>query len=87
MAATVQLRIDDQAVSVPSGTTIWDAARQHGIAIPALCHSPRLRPVGVCRLCVVDVVKEAAANVLTNDALDPYGKIPEFNFCAVCIEH
>ncbi len=25
---------------------------------------------------------EAAANVLTNSALDPYGKIPEFKFCA-----
>jgi len=26
---------------------------------------------------------EAAANLLTNEALDPYGKIPEFKFCAV----
>ena len=26
---------------------------------------------------------EAAANLLTNDALDPDGKIPEFKFCAV----
>ena len=26
---------------------------------------------------------EAAANLITNDALDPYGKIPEFKFCAV----
>ncbi len=26
---------------------------------------------------------EAAANVLTNPALDPFGKIPEFKFCAV----
>ena len=26
---------------------------------------------------------EAAANLLTNDALDPYGKIPEFKFCAI----
>jgi formate dehydrogenase major subunit len=26
---------------------------------------------------------EAAANLLTNDAIDPYGKIPEFKFCAV----
>ncbi|MDH5453984.1 MAG: formate dehydrogenase subunit alpha, partial [Paracoccaceae bacterium] len=26
---------------------------------------------------------EAAANVLTNPALDPYGKIPEFKFAAV----
>jgi formate dehydrogenase major subunit len=26
---------------------------------------------------------EAAANLLTNEALDPYAKIPEFKFCAV----
>jgi formate dehydrogenase major subunit len=26
---------------------------------------------------------EAAANVLTNSALDPFGKIPEFKYCAV----
>ena len=26
---------------------------------------------------------EAAANLLTNDALDPFGKIPEFKFCAI----
>jgi formate dehydrogenase major subunit len=30
--------------------------------------------------------REAAANVLTNDALDPFGKIPEFKFCAVRVE-
>jgi formate dehydrogenase major subunit len=30
--------------------------------------------------------REAAANVLTNDALDPFGKIPEFKFCAVRLE-
>ncbi len=29
---------------------------------------------------------EAAANLLTNEALDPYGKIPEFKFCAVTVE-
>jgi formate dehydrogenase major subunit len=27
--------------------------------------------------------REAAANVLTTDKLDPFGKIPEFKFCAV----
>lgn len=27
--------------------------------------------------------REAAANLLTNDALDPWGKIPEFKYCAV----
>jgi formate dehydrogenase major subunit len=29
---------------------------------------------------------EAAANILTNSALDPYGKIPEFKFSAVKVE-
>ncbi len=29
---------------------------------------------------------EAAANILTNAALDPYGKIPEFKFAAVKVE-
>jgi len=30
--------------------------------------------------------REAAANVLTTDKLDPDGKIPEFKFCAVKLE-
>ena len=29
---------------------------------------------------------EAAANILTNPQLDPFGKIPEFKFCAARIE-
>ncbi|HEX9584009.1 MAG TPA: molybdopterin dinucleotide binding domain-containing protein, partial [Gammaproteobacteria bacterium] len=29
---------------------------------------------------------EAAANVLTNPALDPFGKIPEFKFCAAKVD-
>jgi formate dehydrogenase major subunit len=30
--------------------------------------------------------REAAANLLTIDEIDPMGKIPEFKFCAVKIE-
>ncbi len=30
--------------------------------------------------------REAAANLLTNEALDPFGKIPEFKFCALQVE-
>jgi formate dehydrogenase major subunit len=29
---------------------------------------------------------EAAANLLTNDALDPESKIPEYKFCAVSVD-
>jgi formate dehydrogenase major subunit len=51
----VTLTIDGKSVTVPDGTSVWEAARQSGVAIPVLCHDPRLKPVGVCRMCVVDV--------------------------------
>ena len=55
MASELTLTIDGREVTVPEGTTVWQAARQAGVEIPVLCHDPRLTPVGVCRLCVVDV--------------------------------
>jgi CRP-like cAMP-binding protein/Fe-S-cluster-containing hydrogenase component 2 len=51
----VTLSIDGRDVSVPKGTTIFDAARLNGIHIPTLCHQQNQAPVGVCRVCVVDV--------------------------------
>src|SRR6478735_12332138 len=51
----VTLTIDGQQVTVKAGTTILDAAAQLGIEIPVLCHDDRYDPVGVCRMCVVDV--------------------------------
>jgi formate dehydrogenase major subunit len=52
---TVTLTIDGREVTVPEGTTIWAAAKDAGIDIPVLCHNERYDPVGVCRMCVVDV--------------------------------
>lgn len=53
--STVTLTIDGREVTVPKGTTIFDAARLNGIPIPTLCHQQNQVPVGVCRVCVVDV--------------------------------
>jgi formate dehydrogenase major subunit len=58
---TVSVTIDGRSVTVPDGTTIWTAARDTGIDIPVLCHSERMDPVGVCRMCVVDVGGRAYA--------------------------
>jgi CRP-like cAMP-binding protein/Fe-S-cluster-containing hydrogenase component 2 len=55
MSDSVALTIDGRDVSVPRGTTIFDAARLNGIAIPTLCHQQNQTPVGVCRVCVVDI--------------------------------
>ena len=57
----VELTIDGQPLRVPAGTSIWEAARTAGIEIPALCHDPGLEPVGVCRMCVVDVGERVLA--------------------------
>ena len=61
----IRLSIDGQTVEVPEGTRIWEAARAAGIEIPVLCHDPRLSPVGVCRMCVVDVGERALTTSCT----------------------
>jgi CRP-like cAMP-binding protein/Fe-S-cluster-containing dehydrogenase component len=63
----VQLTIDGLPVTVPAGTTVFDAARIHGIAIPTLCHQQNETPVGVCRVCVV----EAGGRVLSASCVRP----------------
>jgi formate dehydrogenase major subunit len=68
--ATITLTIDGQTVEVPAGTTIWDAARNAGIEIPVLCHDPRLPPVGVCRVCLVDVGEKRLTASCTRAAED-----------------
>jgi len=55
MNGDVSLTIDGRSVTVPAGTTIFDAARLNGVPIPTLCHQQNQTPVGVCRVCVVDV--------------------------------
>lgn len=51
----IEITIDGRKVGVPAGTTIFDAARANNIAIPTLCNQQNENPVGVCRVCVVDV--------------------------------
>ena len=55
MTDQITLSIDGRDVTVAKGTTIFDAARLNGIPIPTLCHQQNQNPVGVCRVCVVDV--------------------------------
>ena len=53
------LTVDDREVTVPHGTTIFDAARLAGVTIPTLCHQQNQTPVGVCRICIVDCGERA----------------------------
>jgi predicted molibdopterin-dependent oxidoreductase YjgC len=51
----VSLSIDGQPVEVAEGTTILSACASIGMKIPTLCFLETLKPVNVCRLCVVEV--------------------------------
>jgi CRP-like cAMP-binding protein/Fe-S-cluster-containing hydrogenase component 2 len=77
--ALIELTIDGKKISVPVGTTVFDAARLNDIAIPTLCHQQNETPIGVCRLCVVDVgarvftascVRPAEAGMVVNTSSD-----------------
>jgi len=55
IGAQIGVTIDGQALKVPIGTTILDAARRIGVKIPTLCYHEDLCVAGVCRICVVEV--------------------------------
>ena len=51
------ITIDGNVYQFKSGQTIYEVARENGIYIPVLCHHERIKPVGACRICVVEVEK------------------------------
>lgn len=51
----ITLAIDGRQVTVPAGTSILDAAKTIGAAIPTICYHPNLTANAVCRLCTVEV--------------------------------
>jgi NADH-quinone oxidoreductase subunit G len=55
MTKNVTLTIDGKQAVVPEGTVIVDAARTVGIDIPVFCYHPKMEPVGMCRMCLVEI--------------------------------
>jgi formate dehydrogenase major subunit len=73
---------DMQALGVADGEFVRVVSRRGEVTVKAVgSHKPSRGSVFL-----PFHFKEAAANLLTIDALDPYGKIPEFKFCAVRVE-
>ena len=50
-----RVTINGRRVKLPEGGVILDALRAAAVEVPTLCHDPRLKPVGACRLCVVEI--------------------------------
>ncbi len=53
--ATVTFSLDGTEVTAPAGQFLIAAAEQAGTFIPRFCYHPRMKPVGMCRMCLVEV--------------------------------
>src|SRR5271169_5298060 len=53
--ATVSFTLDGRVVTAPAGEFLIAAAERAGTFIPRFCYHPRMKPVGMCRMCLVEV--------------------------------
>src|SRR5512133_3895531 len=71
MAKQINLKINGISVTVPEKTVIVDAAKMAGIDIPVFCYHPKMEPVGMCRMCLVEIgrpmVDRATGQVQKNE--------------------
>ncbi len=52
----VTIFIDDKAYQVPAGMNLVDVAKWHADEdIPVFCYHPKMEPVGMCRMCLVEL--------------------------------
>jgi NADH-quinone oxidoreductase subunit G len=51
----VKITIDGREAEVPNGQLLITAAERHGTYIPRFCYHERMKPVGMCRMCLVEV--------------------------------
>jgi NADH dehydrogenase/NADH:ubiquinone oxidoreductase subunit G len=56
-ADTVKLTIDGVEVDAPKGMLLIEAAKLVDLEIPVFCYESRLKPVGACRMCLVQIEK------------------------------
>ena len=66
MSEMVKVTIDGKEVEVPAGELIIKAAQDHGTYIPRFCWHPRMEPVGMCRMCLVEVETPRGRGLVTS---------------------
>ncbi len=82
MSDLVTLTIDGIETTVPKGTLVVDAAKRIGKDIPVFCYHPKMDPVGMCRMCLVDVGMPVRDRQSGEYVLDEDGK-PQIHFTPV----
>jgi len=50
----VNITINDVELQVPKGELVVEAVKRLGLEIPIFCYHPRMKPVGMCRMCLIE---------------------------------
>ena len=53
--ALVNITVNDQPLQVPKGELIVESVKRLGLEIPIFCYHPRMKPVGMCRMCLIEI--------------------------------
>jgi len=53
--AVVSITVNGEEVQAAPGELVIAAAERSGVYIPRFCYHPRMSPVGMCRMCIVDI--------------------------------
>jgi NADH-quinone oxidoreductase subunit G len=70
----VRLTIEGAEISSAPGTLLVDAAKRIGIDIPVFCYHPKLEPVGMCRMCLVEIGRPARDRATGQPVLTEQGE-------------
>jgi NADH-quinone oxidoreductase subunit G len=59
----ISINLDGRTVSAKPGEMLIAAAERAGTYIPRFCYHPRMEPVGMCRMCLVEVAGPRGATL------------------------
>jgi NADH dehydrogenase/NADH:ubiquinone oxidoreductase subunit G len=62
--------MDGAKLRTPQGVSVLDVAMEYGICIPHLCHVSTLTDIGLCRLCIVELVSNGRSKITTSCTLE-----------------
>jgi NADH-quinone oxidoreductase subunit G len=51
----VTITVNGKEIEAAPGDLVIDACERNGVYIPRFCYHPRMSPVGMCRMCIVDI--------------------------------
>jgi formate dehydrogenase major subunit len=77
----LRVTVNGRPVECDKGATLLAAIRRAGADVPTLCDDPRLKPIGACRMCLVQIkgrpTPATACNTPAEDGMDVETATPD----------